>query len=174
MGKKKNKKPNEEKQFSAEISADLTLDPISCRGPCKKQFRRNSFLKHIIKAKKCKHLYKAEELDLIKSQNYSAQLRKKNDTYKKQMASRTKVSQQKPAVNDDSTNTNQDIIFCKGPCGKKFPSNTFLKHVMHVKKCKGMYKEEELNSLKKVLKQINQERQKKGSVLFIKHQRKRG
>ena len=157
MGKKKNEDANDKNQFSAEISADLTLDPIVCRGPCKKQFPRNSFLKHILQAKKCTHLYKAEELDLIKSQN-SAQSKKKNE---KQKASKTKkVSKQKqPAVNDDTTNTNQDIIFCKGPCGKKFPRNTFLKHVMRVKKCKGMYTEKELNSLKKVAKQIDQKRQ---------------
>ena len=93
MGKKKNEEANDKNQFSAEISADLTLDPISCRGPCKKQFPRNSFLKHILQAKKCTHLYKAEELDLIKSQNYSAQSKKKNE---KQKASKTKkVSKQK-------------------------------------------------------------------------------
>ena len=164
MGKKK----EEQSQFSAEISADLTLDVLSCRGPCKKQFPRNAFLKHIFRAKnRCKHLYKAEELDWMKKQNYrqnySSQLKKKNKVNQKTGKATKK---KRTAVNDDSTSTNQDIIFCKGSCGKHFPRNTFLKHVMRAKKCKGMYTEEELNSLRKASKQINQKRQdhKKNAV----------
>ena len=168
MGKKKGQQTKDKNKISAEMSDDLTLDLISCRGPCKKQFRRNSFLKHIIKAKKCKHLYKAEELDWMKRQNYTQNNSLQNKKKKEVKQKTSKAPKQKrTAVNDDLSNINQDTIFCKGPCGKKFQRNIFLKHVMHAKNCKGMYTEEELNSLKEVSKQTNQKKQnEKKSTIY--------
>ena len=99
MGKKK----EEQNQFSTEISADLKLDVISCRGPCKKQFPRNTFLKHIFRAKsRCKHLYKAEELNQMKKAskqiNQKRQHRKKNAMYQSTKEERLKASTQKTNI----------------------------------------------------------------------------
>ena len=103
-------------------------DTVVCCGPCEKIYPKKYFLKHLSHAKNCKDMYAEEVYLAMKAEN-------------KKQSSNAWKGEEKEASKDSSDET---LIPCKGKCKRKIPRNSILNHVIHAKKCKSHYTDDEI------------------------------
>ena len=155
------------------IKPTLSSESKVCDG-CKKPFTNESLLRHVSHSKKCKSIYGAEKLELMKRdkrcETNSKYYQKNQEQWKKylpkvrenmkKIRAEERASNIKKSLKDFNAFSNLHVVNCKG-CDGSFMSNKILKHISQVDECFSKYGKEDLNLLEKLAKDRKHETETK-------------